>query len=181
MNQNHRSASHSIYLTVALALLAGVAVGWSQSNEANAQQGTLIAPGLVLPRMNPQNGKRLFASKGCVVCHQINGVGGTDAASLDAKTMAPVMNPFDFFAKMWRGAEPMIAMQKGELGHQLELTGEDLADIVAFVHNRAAQRTFSEKDIPENIKKLLEEDHDSDADSEKMEMGGHGKGMMKHN
>jgi cytochrome c len=115
-----------------------------------------IAPGLILPAMNPVRGKMLFASKGCVVCHSINGVGGTDAPKLDASTMAPQMNPFDFFAKMWRGAEPMIAMQHGELGHQIEFTGQDLADIVAFVHNAQVQKTFTEDDIPANIKKHME-------------------------
>jgi len=63
-----------------------------------------ISPGLVMPAMDANRGKHLFASKGCVVCHSINGVGGTDAPKLGASTMKPVMNPFEFFAKMWRGA-----------------------------------------------------------------------------
>lgn len=105
--------------------------------------------------MNPMNGKKLFASKGCVVCHQVHGTGGTDAPSLDIKTMNPVMSPFDFFAKMWRGAPAMIAMQNNELGHQIEFTGQELADIVAFLHNRAAQQTLTEVDIPDYIKKLM--------------------------
>jgi cytochrome c len=115
-----------------------------------------IAPGLIMPAMNPVHGKMLFASKGCVVCHSINGVGGEDAPKLDASTMAPQMNPFDFFAKMWRGAEPMIAMQHSELGHQIAFTGQDLADIVAFVHNAQVQKTFTEDDIPANIKQHME-------------------------
>jgi len=140
-------------------------VGHFQSSAAGAAEsaGAMIAPGLALPAMNPQKGKKLFASLGCVVCHSINGVGGTDAPALDAKTMAPVMNPFDFFAKMWRGAEPMIAMQNDEIGHQIEFTGQDLADIVAFVHNAAVQKTFTEDDIPEGIKEHMDEDSDSDS------------------
>ena len=115
-----------------------------------------IAPGLSMPAMNPVRGKTLFASKGCVVCHSINGVGGEDAPQLDASTMAPQMNPFEFFAKMWRGAVPMIAMQQSEIGHQIEFTGQDLADIVAFVHNAQVQKTFTEDDIPANIKEHME-------------------------
>lgn len=87
-------------------------------------QGTL-APGLEMPAMDPARGRQLFASKGCVVCHSVNGVGGKDAPPLDASTMAPRMNPFEFAAKMWRGAEPMIYMQREELGEQIELTGQD--------------------------------------------------------
>jgi mono/diheme cytochrome c family protein len=123
--------------------------------------GVAVAPGLVLPSMDAEHGKELFAGKGCVVCHSINGVGGTDAPALDAVTMDPVMNPFDFFAKMWKGAEPMIAMQNDELGGQIEFTGQDLADIVAFVHNAAVQKTFSEDDIPADIKEHMQGDEDS--------------------
>ncbi|MEH6647827.1 c-type cytochrome [Sulfitobacter sp.] len=39
----------------------------------------MMAPGLMMPEMNAEEGRRLFVSKGCVVCHSINGVGGTDA------------------------------------------------------------------------------------------------------
>jgi len=139
-------------------------------------QGRGIAPGLVLPRMNPANGKKLFASKGCVVCHSINGVGGTDAPSLDASTMDPVMSPFDFFAKMWKGAEPMIAMQNNEIGHQIEFTGQDLADIIAFAHNKAVQKTFTEADIPDDIKEHMESDEESGGSHMMMDENG---GMMK--
>lgn len=149
---------------VAVALLAiggPFVLGWYPDHRAEAATtGTLVSPGLVLPRMNPQNGKTLFASKGCVVCHSINGIGGTDAAALDATTMDRAMNPFEFFAKMWGGAEAMIMMQNNELGHQIEFTGDELADIVAFVHHRNVQRTFSEKDIPDEIKELMEGDEE---------------------
>jgi cytochrome c len=115
---------------------------------------------LLLPVMNPERGRKLFASKGCVVCHSIHGVGGTDAPSLDWSTMKGPMNPFDFSARMWHGAPEMIAMQQHELGHQIQFTGEELADIIAFAHSPAEQRKFSKKDIPANIRKLMEHDKD---------------------
>jgi len=87
--------------------------------------------------------------------------------------MAPMMNPFDFFAKMWRDAVPMITMQKNEIGHQIEFTGQDLADIVAFVHNRRVQKTFSMADIPPAIKKHLESDEDKGKEEREK-----GHGMM---
>jgi cytochrome c len=110
---------------------------------------------LTMPMMNPASGRKLFASKGCVVCHSINGVGGEDAPPLDAETMPTVMNPFDFAAKMWRGAGTMIALQEDELGEQIEFTGNELANIIAFVHNAEEQKKFSRADIPSRIKELM--------------------------
>jgi mono/diheme cytochrome c family protein len=136
-----------------------------------------VAPGLIMPAMNPVRGKGLFASKGCVVCHSINGVGGEDAPKLDASSMTPQMNPFEFFAKMWRGAMPMIMMQMNEIGHQIEFTGQDLADIVAFVHNAQVQKTFTEDDIPAEIKQHMEGDEGHGTKG--MGSGMMGGGMMK--
>jgi len=51
-------------------------------------------------------------------------------------------------------------MQQHEIGHQIEFTGQDLADIVAFAHNAQIQKSFTADDIPDNIKKLMEEDED---------------------
>jgi len=167
----------------ALGTIAAIGALELSSAPAGAQSGTAVAPGLVLPAMNAEHGKELFASKGCVVCHSINGVGGTDAAALDATTMDPVMNPFDFFAKMWLGAEPMIMMQHEELGHQIEFTGQDLADIVAFAHNLAVQKTFTEDDIPADIKEHMAKDEESGETHMMMEGGGmmDNSGMMKGN
>lgn len=116
----------------------------------------MMAPGLTIPSMDAANGRALFASKGCVVCHSVNGVGGEDAAPLDSAAMPePMMNPFDFVARMWRGAEAMIMMQQEELGGQIEFTGDELSDIVAFVHDADEQKKFSQDDIPAEIRELI--------------------------
>lgn len=112
-----------------------------------------------MPIMNPERGKALFASKGCVVCHAVNGIGGTDAPPIDASAMSPGMNPFELVARMWNHSEGMIAMQQSEMGAQITFeNGQQIADIVAFLHDAAEQKTFSDKDIPENIKALLNKD-----------------------
>ena len=113
-------------------------------------------PNLVMPKMDPANGRKLFASKACVVCHSVNGIGGKDAAALDASTMPGMVNPFDFVAKMWQGAPMMIASQVAELKEQTTFTGQELADIIAFVHDQAEQKKFSEADIPPQIKAHME-------------------------
>lgn len=114
---------------------------------------------LMMPQMDPARGRKLFASKGCVACHAVNGVGGHDATPLDAHTMKRAMNPFEFAAKMWRMAPFMIQAQEEALGEQILFTGEELADIIAFVHDDAEQHKFSEADIPPEIEKLMHHTH----------------------
>lgn len=72
------------------------------------------------------------------------------------------MSPFDFTARMWRGAPAMIAAQEDELGAQIEFTGEELASIIAFVHDADEQARFSEDEIPEMIAGMMH--HMSEAD-----------------
>lgn len=115
-------------------------------------------PGLALPKANSQRGRELYVSKACVACHAINGVGGQNAAPLDASAMDPSGNPFEFFARMWLGSKPMIAMQEDRMGGQVELTAAELADIVAFIHDEAMQKDFSNQEIPDNIEDLIEAD-----------------------
>ena len=116
-------------------------------------------PLMIMPMMNSARGRVLFASKGCVACHSINGVGGEDAPSLDAHSMKEMMNPFEFAARMWRGAETMIAMQVEAFGEQVEFTGAELADIIAFVHDDGEQHKFSEADIPPEIMPMMNHMH----------------------
>jgi len=142
--------------------LAAVAwPSWLAAQESGSSGGSMgmqqhmMSPGLMMPVMDAANGRKLFASKGCVVCHAVNGIGGTDAAPLDAASMADMTNPFDFIANMWLGAEPMIVLQREELGSQVEFTGQELADIIAFVHHKGEQEKFSEADIPPDIRAAL--------------------------
>jgi len=112
-----------------------------------------------MPAMDPARGRVLFVTKGCVACHSINGVGGHDATPLDAHTMARAMNPFDFAAKMWRMAPAMIYAQEEGLGEQIQFTGDELADIIAFVHDDRAQHALSDADITPEIRKLMHHSH----------------------
>lgn len=115
----------------------------------------MMAAGIILPRMDAAAGRQLFAAKGCVLCHAVNGIGGEDAPAMDASHMEPMMNPFDFAAGMWRGAEAMVALQRNELGAPVELTGQELADITAFVHDDVEQARFSMADFPAPIAALM--------------------------
>lgn len=113
--------------------------------------------GLAVPPMHAQRGRELFVSKGCVVCHQVNGVGGQIGPSFDAGEMPSTMHAFEFAARMWRGAGAMIEMQKEMLGGQIDLTGQELLDLIAFAHDEAEQKKLSESDIPPEYRKLIAE------------------------
>lgn len=166
--------SRLLVATCIIAGMASITVSGPQSARAGDKPAE-ISPGLVMPKMDPVKGKALFASKGCVVCHAVNGVGGTDAPPIDASTMNPEMSPFDFVARMWNHSQGMVAMQQNELGDQITFdNGQQIADIIAFLHDTKVQKTFSEADIPTDIKVHLEKD---DSGSGGMMNGKAGQGM----
>lgn len=111
--------------------------------------------GLGMPPMNSHAGRELFVSKGCVVCHSVNGVGGTVGPSLDAEDMPQPMNAFEFAARMWRGAPAMVQMQQAVFGETIDLSGQDLANIIAFAHDGAEQAELSDEQIPERYRDLV--------------------------
>lgn len=106
--------------------------------------------------MDGERGKALFAERGCVVCHAVNSVGGTSGPSLDASNMNIPREPFEFFARMWRGADAMLALQQADLGYQIDFTGQDIADIYAFVQDGEIQERFTQDDLPEHIRNIID-------------------------
>ena len=128
----------SLPVAVLFAVFAGPS--FADSHGANME---MMASGLILPEMNAQEGRELFA-----------------------EFMDSPMNPFEFSARMWRGAEAMVELQRDELGEVIDLTGEELAAIIAFVHDAEEQAKFSEADIPEEIEAMMVHVEDKDADEE---------------
>lgn len=179
----HRSIM-ALVAAASLLIAAGAVAHDDEEAEAGAEvkaheigdmmQGQMMTmPGMVnlmMPSMDPALGRKLFASKGCVACHAINGVGGHDATALDAHTMDAMMNPFEFAAKMWTMAPYMIAAQEEALGEQILFTGEELAHITAFVHSDGEQHHFSKADIPSEVLQMMHHRHGDGGMS----------GMMEH-
>ena len=102
-------------------------------------------------------GRALFVRKGCIACHAVNEIGGTTGPPLDVEFAPDEIDPLDFVARMWRGAEPMVMMQQSLFGEQLDFTGDELADIIAFAHDPEEQRRFSEADVPPAMRRLIRE------------------------
>ncbi len=117
--------------------------------------GLMMEVGLALPPMDGERGREIFLNKGCVVCHAVNGVGGVLGPALNAADMPQPMNAFEFAARMWRGAPAMAQLQEDILGEIVGLNGQDLADLVAFAHDEAAQRSLTAEQIPERFRDLV--------------------------
>ena len=49
----------------------------------------------------------------------------------------------------------MIELQNLELGYQIDLTGDEIADLAAFAGTAAAQEGFSIEEIPEPLREWL--------------------------
>jgi cytochrome c len=125
-------------------------------------------PGYVVSFGDSDRGRDLFTGKGCVVCHSINRVGGKAGPALDADPFEPDLDVFDFAARMWRGAPTMIVLQEMELGYQIDLTGQELADLARFIHDVEAQRNFQETDVPELIRDWMVDEVYYELDIEEM-------------
>ena len=126
----------------------------SDTKEASSDMKPASPQSMVMPLADANHGRQLFVSKGCVICHSVNGVGGRAAPSLDAVAVeqgdvVPPVDPLDFVARMWRGAPAMLDLQAIELGYQIELTAGDLADLAVFVSDAGAQSDFTLEDVPE--------------------------------
>ena len=134
----------------AVALLIGLllAVPAAATDDVMSVDSELERPSeliVTLPDMDAARGRTLFATKGCVICHEINGVGGRrgKAPALDAARMSIEPDPFEFAARMWAGADKMLALQQEDLGYQIALRSDELADIFAFVHDAEEQALFT--------------------------------------
>jgi len=150
-----------VFLTFAIAFLAIGNVA-NAGHEHEGQNGNLALSKktrLVFPIMNVERGKSLFVAKGCVACHAVNGIGGHDAPSMDDHANLGLLSPFDFVAKMWNHAPGMLAAQEEAFGGQITFTGEQIADIIAFVHDDDAQHSFIEGDLTPDAKKMMEHGH----------------------
>lgn len=155
-NGLRRTARQSLFLVTGLVLLAILGLGATPATAAETGAADEDAgPRLVVPLVDSQKGQRLFVEKGCVLCHSVNKVGGAAGPALDAPEGGRYLDLTDFMARMWRGAFAMIELQGMELGYQLDFSGTELGHIAAFLSDAAAQKRFSERDVPDLIRDMF--------------------------
>ncbi len=144
----------------AAAAMISIALQQSPIQAADATDEAALGPErdpalrLVFPLVDAQRGRTLFVTKGCVICHAVNGIGGQAAPPLDAGDDATV-EPLAFAARMWRGAGAMIDFQATEFGYQIDLTGDEIGHIAAFAADGTEQRQFTLDEIPDLIQELM--------------------------
>jgi cytochrome c551/c552 len=142
----------SLSSSIAVGVVGAVLLSGCVDGRAQAQETQPVMAGADAAR-----GRALFVRKGCIACHAVNEIGGTTGPPLDVEFAPDEIDPLDFVARMWRGAEPMVMMQQSLFGEQLDFTGDELADIIAFAHDPEEQRRFSEADVPPAMRRLIRE------------------------
>lgn len=79
------------------------------------------------------DGERLFASKGCVDCHGIKGLGGPVGPKLAGRKLYPSL--FEFAAAMWNKGPVMAREMKRRIVEVPPLQANELADIVGYLYS----------------------------------------------
>ncbi|MEO0399120.1 MAG: c-type cytochrome [Pseudomonadota bacterium] len=101
--------------------------------------------------VNPRRGRILFVTKGCVLCHAANDVGGRAAPPFYPPTAdagGTAVDPLAFSSRMWSGAAAMVSLQRLELGYQVQLDGQDIADLAAFAASPDEQKLVTLESLP---------------------------------
>ncbi len=157
MNNILKRISQAAGIITLLAVVPAVGAGTVQVPEGGIENGFQLTPELIFPAFDAALGRDLFASKGCVVCHEVNGIGGTDGPSMAYGKYDTPVNAMEVASDLWEKASIMIPMQEDELGGQIELSPEELSAIIAFLASPTEQAKFSEDQIPADILKDMED------------------------
>lgn len=140
---------------LAATLIAALSCAAMAEETGGAKAEPVEPLSVVLPMLDAERGRRLFVTKGCVLCHAVNGVGGIAAPALDADGVSEQLDLMSFVVRMWNGAQAMIELQAFELGYQIELTGNEIGDLAAFAASPEAQRRLTMQSIPDAMQSWI--------------------------
>jgi mono/diheme cytochrome c family protein len=85
---------------------------------------------------NVKDGRELFVSQGCSMCHSFEGRGGTDAPSLDSMKGELTANEIaNMSGTIWNHVPAMKAAFAEEHIPFPEFTGNQMASLIAYLHS----------------------------------------------
>lgn len=113
---------------VGVGVLIGVLI---EGDDGQAPVGTLSAEEIG----NAQDGRELFVSKGCAMCHTYEGRGGTDAPDLDFMQGKLTANDIaNMSGLIWNHVPTMKAAFEEEGIPFPEFEGNQMASLIAYLH-----------------------------------------------
>jgi mono/diheme cytochrome c family protein len=99
----------------------------------------------------PERGEKIFAERHCAACHAVGGKGGTIGPELGR---GQHMSLTRFASRMWNHGPPMWARMQERGLDVPRLTGQDMADILAYLY---VSHYFDRHASPERGQKLVQD------------------------
>lgn len=109
----------------------GIARPRLEPREAGDLVAFLFAASYFDPRGDRDAGRRLFTDKRCVMCHQVDGVGGVIGPGLDG--LKASATPIALAAAMWNHGPQMAETMKAKGIARPSLTGAELRNLMAYL------------------------------------------------
>ena len=97
-------------------------------NVSSSRERVYFEPG------SPRRGKELFASKRCIRCHAIAGVGGASGPDLGTRPQELVGSVTAIAALMWNHSQAMTAEFARRGVPRVTFSGGEMADIIAYLY-----------------------------------------------
>jgi mono/diheme cytochrome c family protein len=94
---------------------------------------------------NVDLGKKLFANKNCILCHQIGGVGGVLGPSLDG--VAQSVSAIDVAAAMWNHGPAMADTMAKRGVSRPTLSASELRNLIAYLKSVEPKRTPAQASV----------------------------------
>ncbi len=99
-----------------------------KTNAKGPKEMAFITPG------NPEEGRRVFASKGCVKCHAVRGEGGKEAEDLGKRAKILYKSLTQIASIMWnKGPTVLARMAQTQIGIP-KFTPKEMADLISYLY-----------------------------------------------